>query len=123
MVLRDSEGSSPRCYTIKDMNGGKEQDRDYPCYVSLAEGFLKMKMKAMLSDFDRRQEKEGKITDIGCPLCRRAGREGSLKLKSVEPVYRSFKEKDVHIGNRYEYVCSSPDCQGRFAGGCLFVPR
>lgn len=59
----------------------------------------------------------GKDTNVSCPFCQ----EGRLQLASVEPEYsggpRAFPPPVMHhVGNRYEFKCSNPNCDGRFVG-------
>lgn len=67
-------------------------------------------------------EEVGRGTNIGCPFCR----EGRLKLAAVTPEYsggpRSFPPSTMHhVGNKYEYRCSNPECEGRFVGTYIWM--
>jgi len=86
----------------------------YPNSIYLYNSFIRDKLNPGTLDTELR--KEGEITNIGCPFCK----NGFLKLITVKPRYSGglgrVARTQHHTGNWYEYVCSNPDCSGKFSG-------
>ncbi len=97
-------------YDVKEM--GKLTS---PNSIYLYNSFIRDKLNPGILNTE--PKKEGEITNIGCPFCK----NGFLKLSTVKPKYSGGLRGGVahtlhHTGNWYEYVCSNPNCNGRFAG-------
>jgi len=109
--MKEKQGKMdfPYTYSVKEMGTLMS-----PHTIFLFGSFIQEKLKGSMLDavsFD-----EEKITKVGCPFCK----DGFLKLVKVEPQYsggpRRVPSVMHHVGNRYEYVCSNPKCDGRFVG-------
>lgn len=89
-----------------------------PHTVHLSESFLrdKLRVSGWLDERRLLRKEPEEVTNIGCPFCRK----GSLKLIMVEPVYSGGLSPTPssmrHVANKYEYVCSTDECDGRFSG-------
>ena len=85
-----------------------------PNTIFLFESFIRDKLKGNMLDIDSLGEE--KTTKVGCPFCK----DGLLKLVKVEPKYSGGPRRVLsvmhHVGNKYEYICSNPDCAGKFVG-------
>lgn len=84
--------------------------------IFLFDSLIQKKLRpCSLEIFPTLSEKE-KITNIGCPFCEK----GFLKLSKIEPKYSGglgrVSSTQYHVGNNYEWVCSNPECDGKFLG-------
>lgn len=98
----------------------EEMGRVFGHTIVLFESFVREELKerglfdnpSWLSSLE---EKE-KIRNVRCPFCEK----GLLKLVKVEPIYQEgiakIPQTKQHVGNRYEYACTNPKCDGVFKG-------
>jgi len=89
--------------------------------ISLFSSFIKDKLSGSLIDTEPIFREGRRIIKVECPFCKK----GFLKLKEVRPHYGGglggSPRKMHHTGNEYEYVCSNPDCAGRFIGRYIWM--
>jgi len=87
-----------------------------PTTIQLSSKFLQDELGVMRFDAHPDWQEGGKVTHVGCPFCK----QGFLKLGKVEPEYRGgmdpLPQTKEHTANKYEYVCSNNECNGRFFG-------
>lgn len=86
-----------------------------PNTIYLFESFMRKKLR-LWGLLDTTLSDEEKTTEVSCPFCQ----QGFLKLNKVKPEYNggpgSAPTVKHHVGNRYEYLCSNPKCDGKFLG-------
>ena len=104
-------------YPVEEM--GHVISQATPHMVRLNDHFLTEKLGASSFDTMPGWESKRKTPKVGCPFCKEAGREGFLKLESVEAAFSSGPDplgSKHHVGNHYAYNCSNGECDARFVG-------
>jgi len=83
--------------------------------IHLFESFIREKLSGGRLDAEPVFQEE-RITKVGCPFCQK----GFLKISKVTPQYSGGPSPVPmtmhHVGNRYEYICSNPECDAKFMG-------
>lgn len=85
--------------------------------IFLFDSFIQEKLgRGSRLDVQFVSREKDKTTKVGCPFCKK----GLLKLDGVVPRYSGGPGSTPmimhHVGNRYEYSCSSAGCGARFSG-------